>query len=104
MKYFLSISGHVSLNKCREFEQTIQFIFNQLTPGCLKHHLTEDVFYHNTYHIYLVWNSIDSLSAFKSSNEFTLLKGAFQTLGASGKVTEGKWADIGIFEVDEKLQ
>jgi hypothetical protein len=101
MKYFLSISGEVTLNKYREFEQTVQFVFNHLPSECLNHHLASDVHISGIYHIYLVWRSRDSLHAFKSSKEFNLLKGAFQTLGVQSHTTEGKWADIQIFEFNE---
>ena len=98
--YFLKISGTVSAGKQREFQQTVQFIFNHLSSDCLNHNLTLDVHTPELYHVYSLWNSEDSLYAFRSSNEFELIKGAFQTLGSYRDTMSGPWAKIQLFEVN----
>ena len=97
--YFLKISGTVGAGKQREFQQTVQFVFNHLSSGCLSHHLTLDVYAPEHYHVYCLWNSENSLLAFKSSHEFGLIKGAFQTLGSYNQTMSGRWADIQLFEL-----
>jgi hypothetical protein len=98
--YFLKISGLISTGKHREFQQTVQFIFNQIPSTCLKHNLALDVHITNLYHLYLLWQSGESLIAFKTSHEFELLKGAFQTLGEYEDTMSGKKADVQLFELN----
>lgn len=97
--YFLKISGDVRIGKHREFQQTIQFIINQLPKQCVSHNLAVDI--HNTqlYHFFTVWQSDEALTAFRESNEFNLLKGAFQTLGVYGETLIGNSEDFQLFEV-----
>jgi len=99
--YFLKVSGSISTGKHREFQQTIQFIFNHLPPGCLTHNLALDVFNTNLYHLYCTWQSEGSLAAFKNSYEYQLLKGSFQTLGDHHATTSGPLADLQLFEVQQ---
>lgn len=98
--YFLKISGTVSAGKQREFQQTVQFVFKQLSPSCLNHNLTLDVHTVELYHVYTLWDSEAALHAFKKSNEFELIKGAFQTLGSYKDTLSGRWADVQLFEVN----
>jgi hypothetical protein len=98
--YFLKISGTINKTKHQEFQQTVQFIFNHLSAACLVHNLALDVITPNLYHFYSLWQSEDSLLAFKTSHEFELLKGAFLTLGQYEKTMEGKKTDIQLFELN----
>jgi heme-degrading monooxygenase HmoA len=99
--YFLKISGTVAAGKQREFQQTVQFVFNHLSSSCLEHNLTLDVHSPELYHLYSLWNSEGSLHAFKSSHEFELIKGAFQTLGSYNDTMSGRWADFQLFELND---
>lgn len=98
--YFLKISGLINHAKRQEFQQTVQFIFNHLSSDCLSHHLAVDVNAPNLYHFYSLWHTEDSLVAFKSSHEFALLKGAFQTLGQYRETMSGKKAEVQLFELN----
>lgn len=98
--YFLKISGLINSAKRHEFQQTVQFIFNHLSSACLGHTLALDVDNPNLYHFFLLWQSEDSVLAFKSSHEFELLKGAFQTLGQYQETMYGKKADMQLFELN----
>lgn len=96
--YFLKITGEIGSGKQREFQQTVLFVFNHVPSGCLAHHLAQDVFNFNVYHLFTLWNSEESLMAFKNSHEYQLLKGAFQTLGSYGNTSTGHLADIQMFD------
>jgi hypothetical protein len=98
--YFLKISGLINSAKHHEFEQTVQFIFNHLSTACLSRNLALDINTPNLYHFYSMWQSEGSLLAFKSSHEFELLKGAFQTLGQYQETMYGKKADTQLFELN----
>jgi quinol monooxygenase YgiN len=97
--YFLKISGLISKSKHYEFQQTVQFIFNHLSSGCLKRNLSLDVSTPNRFHFFSLWHSDESLLAFKGSHEFELLKGAFQTLGEYEETITGKKIDVQLFEI-----
>lgn len=99
--YFLKISGSIGIGKQREFQQTVQFIFNQLPSECVNHSLALDLHVSNLYHFYTLWKSKDSLMSFQASHEFELLKGAFQTLGLYRDALSGKWADVQVFELKQ---
>lgn len=99
--YFLKVSGSVAAGKQREFQQTVQFIFNHLPSDCLNRNLTLDIYNHNLYHIFSLWKSEDALRHFKESNEYELLKGAFQTLGNYNETMSGKWSDTQSFELNQ---
>jgi heme-degrading monooxygenase HmoA len=98
--YFLKISGTVSTGKQREFQQTIQFVFNHISSDCVGHNLTRDVDTQELYHLYSLWNSEVALYAFRRSHEYGLIKGAFQTLGTYYDTMSGRRADIQVFELD----
>jgi quinol monooxygenase YgiN len=96
--YFLKITGKIHLGKQTEFQQTIQFIFQRLPEGCLEHDLARDVFRLNVFHLFSMWNSREALAVFRSSNECSMLRGSFQTLGVYEHTTTGRLADIQMFE------
>lgn len=99
--YFLKITGTISWGKHTEFQQTIQFIFHHLPGGCVAHDLARDVFSPNVYHLFSMWDSKESLAHFKTSKEYQVLKGAFQTLGFYDSTTTGRLADVQLFETIE---
>jgi hypothetical protein len=99
--YFLKISGTVGAGKQREFHQTVQFVFNHLPSGCVNHNLTLDVHTPELYHVYSLWNSEDSLYSFRSSKEFELIRGGFQTLGSYRDTISGRLASIQLFDIQD---
>jgi len=79
--HFLNISGEVGYNKKREFEQTIKFIFNQLPSECIHRCLATDIYKEHHYFFLSTWIDERSLSRFIESEEYQLIKGAFDVLG-----------------------
>jgi hypothetical protein len=98
--YFLRVSGTINIGKHREFQQTVQFIFNHLSSECLSHSLSLDVHQTNLYHFYSLWSSENSLRSFRESHSFDLLKGAFQTLGSYDDSMAGSKASFQLFELN----
>jgi hypothetical protein len=99
--YFIKISGTVSAVKQREFQQTVQFVFNQLPSDCMSSNLSLDVHIPELNHLFSLWKSEKAVRVFEESNEYQLLKGAFQTLGSYKGAMVGKWVDIQSFELDQ---
>ena len=98
--YFIKISGTIRDEKRKEFQQTVQFIFNHLPSECLGHNLALDVHISDLYHIYLLWSSEYSLIKFNKSHEYELLKGAYRTLGSYRETISGKKSDLTLFELN----
>ena len=98
--HFLRISGYVPGNKRREFEQTVKFVFNQLSNDCIEHSLSKDIFVEGHYHFFSVWLTDSAVKLFMSSREFQLLSGAYYTLGDDDeRLVHGPVADIQVFRV-----
>ena len=97
--HFLRISGYVPGNKRKEFEQTLNFVFNQLPGDCIEHSLSENVFFKGHYHFFSVWLTGNALRLFMASTEFQLLTGAYFALGNEEKTAYGPLADIQAFHV-----
>lgn len=100
--YLLKISGSIGSTKHREFEQTIRFVFNMMPTGCLASHLTLDVFHPHLYHVFTLWHSAKELATFKQSEEFSLIRGSFRTLGFIDRTVAAKLIDEHSFEITEE--
>ncbi len=98
--YFIKISGQINPSKQKEFQQTVQFVFNHLPSQCIEKSLALDVHHPELYHLYSLWKSEGAVMTFKGSNEFELLKGAFQTLGSYKDTVTGRKANIQLFELN----
>jgi quinol monooxygenase YgiN len=88
--HFLKISGDIGNNKEKEFEQTIRFVFNQLPDDCIDRNLTQDTFNMGHYVFYSVWHNERALLKFMKSEEYDLIKGAFETLGFYENTVKGE--------------
>jgi hypothetical protein len=96
--HFLKMSGIIAGNKEKEFEQTIQFVFNQLSSDCLEKVLSMDMHKKDHYHIYYLWRSGGALKKFMASIELQLIKGAFDTLGKPGQTLFGTCVETSQFK------
>jgi hypothetical protein len=79
--HFLRLSGIIASNKEKEFEQTVQFVFNQLSSECLEKVLSNDMHKKDHYHLFYLWSTAGALKKFMGSIELQLIIGAFDTLG-----------------------
>jgi quinol monooxygenase YgiN len=95
------MSGMIFPAKRKEFEQTFRFVFNLRIPDCLQYTLSVDIFTPNQFHFYSLWVTLESLKEFSKSQEFQLLKGAFQTLGSLESETAGELVDIKAFHITD---
>ena len=99
--HFLRISGKINPSNKREFQQTVQFLFNHLQAECMEKHLSLDVNITNLYHLYFLWASKDALHQFKTSYDFELLNGAWQTLGSLKEIQSGGTKYLQLFETNQ---
>jgi len=80
--HFLKVSGDIAGNKGKEFEQTVRFVFNQLPPECIERTLSLDIHNEGHYYFFSLWLSERSLRKFLNSEEYQLISGAYDALGA----------------------
>jgi quinol monooxygenase YgiN len=98
-KYFVKISGFISLRRKNEFEKTFRYIFNQLPVQCLEHYISMDIFNGGYFHFYSLWDSQDALGAFLKSGHFHAIQDLCKTLGILEKTITGEMIDIKSFLV-----
>jgi hypothetical protein len=89
MNHFLVISGHISVNKKKEFEQTFRLAFNSLSGDCLECSLSIDTNKEGDYHFFSLWSDKSAMNNFMSSMEYQLMNGAFHALGTIKKTFNG---------------
>jgi hypothetical protein len=87
--HFLVISGHISINKKKEFEQTFRLAFSSLTGDCLECCLSADTNKEGGYHFFSLWLNEGALKTFMNSVEYQLMNGAFHALGSVKKTFNG---------------
>jgi quinol monooxygenase YgiN len=92
-KPFLIISGQITSNKRKEFEQTFRLASSSLSRDCLKHALTIDAIQPDKYHFFSVWTSETAIREFIASPEYQLLNGAFHALGSVNHVFNGRLSE-----------
>lgn len=94
---FLKLSGVIAENNTKEFVQTFKYVFSQLSAECLQKNLSVDCLSAGHYYFFSLWSSPGSLKNFMKSEEFLMIEGAFETLGAANKKLNGQLMDIEIF-------
>jgi len=88
--HFLVISGHISSNKKKEFEQTFRLAFSSISGDCLEYCLSADTNKEGNYHFFSLWLNEEAMKAFMDSMEYQLMNGAFHALGSVNKTFNGK--------------
>jgi quinol monooxygenase YgiN len=89
LNHFLVISGYISPNKKREFEQTFSLAFSSLSGDCLECNLSADTHKEGNYHFFSLWSNEEAMKSFMISMEFQLMSGAFHALGTVKKTFSG---------------
>jgi len=79
--YIQIVSGLIPANKQVEFEQTYRYVVTQLPENCSADHIAEDTIHDCVFHITIQSESLHTLKSFTRSQAFTMLVGAFKTLG-----------------------
>ena len=89
--YIQGISGKIPANKQVEFEQTYRFVVTQLPENCSAGHIAKDAIHDCVYHITFQSENLHILKSFTRTPVFTMLIGAFKTLGKLYENKQGKW-------------
>jgi hypothetical protein len=97
--HFLKISGIVHGIKKPEFEQTIKFVFGQVTKDCIERSLAAEVQSENAYYFYTTWKSEVALKKFMESEEYQLVRGVYDALGVLEKIEFGYDVEINTIRI-----
>jgi quinol monooxygenase YgiN len=89
LNHYLVISGQISSNKKKEFEQTFRLAFGSLSVDCLEYCLSADTNKEGYYHFFSLWLNENAMKSFMNSMEFQLMNGAFHALGSVKKTFNG---------------
>jgi hypothetical protein len=92
--HFLKISGMIANDKKPEFEKTVRYTCELLPDECLVKNLSEESFYAGTYYFFSEWNTETALRKFIQSDEYHLIRSAYDVLGVLRKIDIGYNVEI----------
>jgi len=87
--HFLKISGVIVQHKRPEFESTVKYACGLIVHDCLEKSLSVGVFSTNTYYFFSEWVSETALKKFIQSEEYQLIRTAYDVLGFLQKIEIG---------------
>jgi hypothetical protein len=92
--HFLKITGLIDGDKKNEFEQTVKFACTLMSTQCMESNLSADITFDNIYYFFISWSSENALKIFFESNEYQLVRSAYDALGLLQKIEIGYNAEI----------
>ena len=87
--HFVKISGMVSDSKKSEFIHTVKFACNLMSTACMERSLSNEMLEENTYYFFSSWSTESALQEFMQSNEYQLIRGAYDAIGTLNKIEFG---------------
>ena len=79
--YLLRVKGIISLNKKREFDQSLRLLVEQFPPKWHAVYVANDIIQQDVYYFDSVWESKEELNEFMDDQNYKVLMGAFKVLG-----------------------
>jgi hypothetical protein len=92
--HFLKITGMIDGQKKDEFERTVKFVRGLLSSECIEHSLSTDTNSDDTYYYFISCSSEKALKVYIESNEYELVRSAYDVLGVLQKIEIGYNAEI----------
>jgi quinol monooxygenase YgiN len=92
--HFLKISGMIVQHKKREFENTVKYACGLMPYECLEKSLSAEIFSADTYYFFSEWSTEDALKKFVQSEEYQLIRSAYDVLGVLHKIEIGYHVEI----------
>jgi hypothetical protein len=87
--HFLKISGTVDPQKKMEFESAIKFACGLMLPQCIERSLSTEILFGHQYYFFTSWFTENALRKFMQSEEYQLIRSAFDALGTLRKIEIG---------------
>jgi hypothetical protein len=92
--HFLKISGMISEGSRREFENTVRHACGLFPGDCLVKNLSVEIFTDDTYYFFSQWETETALRKFIQSEEYQLIRTAYDVLGVLEKIEIGYHIEI----------
>jgi hypothetical protein len=92
--HFLKISGIVDKFKKSEFIGTVKFACNLLPSDCIERSLANEILEEDLYYFFSLWSTRTALRGFMESEEYQLIRGAYDALGILKKIEFGYGNEI----------
>jgi hypothetical protein len=87
--HFLKISGMIVQHSKREFENTVKYACGMIADECLEKKLSVEIFNRDTYYFFTEWSTEEALKKFIQSEEYQLIRSAYDVLGVLHKIEIG---------------
>jgi len=87
--HFLKISGAIAEEKKVEFENTIRYAIGRLNDQCLVRQLSAGILENGGYYFFTEWVTEPALKKFILSEEYHLIRTAYDVLGVLQKIEIG---------------
>ena len=84
--HFLKITGQIDRQKKEEFEGTVKFACALLSSECIERSLSEEILFGLHCYFFVSWHTEIALRLFIGSNEYQLLRSAYDALGVLEKI------------------
>jgi hypothetical protein len=92
--HFLKISGMIAQHRKREFENTVKYACGLMPDDCLEKTLSVEIFADDTYYFFTEWSTEPALRNFTQSEEYQLIRSAYDVLGVLHKIEIGYYVEI----------
>jgi hypothetical protein len=92
--HFLKITGLINRQKKEEFEGTVKFACALVSPDCIERSLSAERLFGDQYYFFVSWLTEEALRIFIRSNEYQLVRSAYDALGVLEKIEIGFNAQI----------
>jgi hypothetical protein len=92
--HFLKITGMIDGQKKNEFERTVKFACGPMCSECIEMSLSVEIAFNEVYYFFISWSSEKALRIFIDSNEYQLVRSAYDALGVLQKIEIGYNAEI----------
>ena len=100
--HFLKISGMIVQHRKREFENTVRYACEMMTKDCLEKTLSIDIFAGDVYYFFTEWCTESALRKFLQSEEYQLIRSAYDVLGILDKIEIGYNAEIKTIRISQQ--
>ena len=84
----------IARDKKYEFERTVKFVGGMLSSECIEHSLSTETNADDTYYYFISWPSEKALKIYIESNDYELVRSAYDALGVLQKIEIGYNAEI----------
>jgi hypothetical protein len=99
--HFLKISGMITDFKKREFENTVRYACELLPDECLVKNLSAKIFAADTYYFFSQWANETALRHFMQSEEYQLIRAAYDAMGILEKIEIGYHVEITTIHINQ---